>query len=134
VDVAATHAEAAELYRSRGLALPNNCLVRENPPIPLAQSHRKTQSDVGDGDAATHRAWGLVYQQRARKYPIVVICEVLFRDLTWSAPRVEDGDLIAVFGKVPGTQNPATLPIDKFRNLAKVLGIEIGVANAQSTP
>jgi hypothetical protein len=126
VDITATHLAAAQWYRNRDMPLPNNVLVQGNPPMPLAQSHQVTRSYTAAGETATHRAWELSYQLRARKYRTVVICEVLFRDLTRNAPRVEDGNLIAVFGRMPGTQNPAAWPIDRFHELARGLGIEIG--------
>lgn len=117
-----THAEAAQWFRRSKLPLPSNCMVDGNPPLPLNMSHRITvYGGCSDGDCV--RKWDSEYAGRARQYGRFVVCTPIHVDLGWSAPRVIDQDLKVVFGKVPGTQNPGALPIDRLNLFMQRLGI-----------
>jgi len=121
VAVLQSHEEAACWYHQRKLALPNNCMVQGNPPKSLEESHRihKTPRLLDDDRLA--RRWNAQYQRRATKYPRFVVCQPLFRDLSWDAPVVEDRHLIAAFGRVPGTRNPGAVPQEGFERLLEIV-------------
>lgn len=101
-----SHAAGAEWYRARGLALPSNCHVKDNDPQPLDWSHRRNPETRHLPDDERLRRWDASYRMRARQFPIFVICRSVLVDTSWQAPIVHDEDLIAVFGRIPGTQNP----------------------------
>lgn len=52
-----------------------------------------------------------------------VKCDLLFRDLSWDAPIIEDQHLLTSFGRIPCTQNPGHLPEPSFRQLMDLLQI-----------
>ena len=119
-----SHTEAAAWYRIRGHRLPSNCMVRGNQPQPLEHSHRGYAA-ASASDAAFARAWDLSYLERARVFPRFVLCQLLWRDLSWTAPRLETADLITIFGKVPGTRNPGAWPMSTLDRLVAHLGLKL---------
>jgi hypothetical protein len=117
------HAEAAEWYAAQGLALPNNCLVRGNRPKPLAESHRHHRHGGCLAGDALLRRWDAGYRARCARFGTFVVCEAMFRDLSWDAPVVEDRHLLEAFGRLPGTRNPGALPAGGLTRLMALLGI-----------
>lgn len=67
---------------------------------------------------------GLGLSERAKKFGWVVICKPVFRSLGWDVPIVRDQDLIAVFEKVPGTENPGKHPIAILNRLSSQLKLD----------
>lgn len=123
------HQRAAAWYRSLKLPLPGNCIVKSNPPLSVEHSHRMNEhKDIKD-DARFTKRWDIGYQRRARKYPRFVVCEAIFRCLDWNAPKVQDQDLITVFGKIPGTQNPGALNIKLLSKLVDQLQIDVSLSS-----
>lgn len=119
-----THAEAAAWYRSAGMALPNNCMVAGNPPNPVSKSHRINEHKQADDDQWTHD-WDVGYRRRARDNGRVVVCEPLWRDLSWQAPVVHESDLLAALGRIPGTRNPGVLELNLLPRLTARLRIPL---------
>jgi hypothetical protein len=117
------HKTAAEWYRSRSIRLPNNCMVADNPAMPLDHSHRKTIHNGIGTDEQVHRQWDEGYRFRALVSPRVVICEPLFCKLSWDAPTVRDKHWQDSFGGVPGTQNPGARPLSQLQDLMRLLAI-----------
>jgi len=119
-----THADAAAWFSRHGLRLPNNLMVKGNPPNPLNHSHRcNSNRDLPEKE--WHRNWDLGYHKRARAHGRVVGCSVLFVDPSWSAPVVSENVLVQVFGRVPGTRNPGRQEITRLHSLLEHLGIEV---------
>jgi hypothetical protein len=117
-----THAAAAEWYRAAGQQVPSNCVVDDNPPCPVSQSHRKNQHRC-ENEAAWTAKWDIGYRHRARVNGRFVVCDAIWRDLSWNAPKVHDADLLAVFGRVPGTRNPGSLSLTFLEPLLRQLRI-----------
>ena len=119
-----SHEEAADWYRERQMPLPNNCLVPGNRAKPLNHTHQRSPARKCGADGGCG-SWDGRYWKRARRWGTFVICEKLFCDLSWEAPVVEDADLIAVFGNVPGTRNPGGKTFDEFLDFMAVMGIDV---------
>lgn len=118
-----SHAEAAAWYQDGGLALPSNCLVDGNHPMPLEMTHQESKGLSCVTDANHVQLWDREYQKRAKQNPRFVVCRPVFRKLSWAAPVVEDADLKHVFGYIPGTQNPGKLEfalLDRFAARLKI--------------
>jgi hypothetical protein len=113
-----SHEEAAKWYTDRKLGLPSNLMVENNPPNPLEKSHRLTRFRCAMSDGKLHDRWDAAYKRRAKRFKQVVICKPVYCSLGWDAPTVYDRDLIGVFGKLPGTQNPGALPFKHLEELA----------------
>jgi len=124
LEVFSSHQEAASWYRSHGLALPSNCMIRGNKARPLRESHGLHRDNPCFGGRLWKR-WDDRYRDRVRRFSTFALCKRLFRDLSWNAPVVQDADLRAVFGTLPGTQNPGAWPMAKLRPLQKRLGIRV---------
>jgi hypothetical protein len=125
VEVRPTHEAAAAWYRNNGLPLPSNCMVPGNRPKPLEQSHRICSCEpkaVGDD---LLQVWDEEYQERARQYPIFVVCRPLFCDLSWNAPIVKDEHFTRAFGQPPSTQNPGALDGSAFDTFLKLVDVHL---------
>lgn len=120
-----SHAAAAKWYRTHNLALPNNCWVRGNSAKPLEHSHRKFRTSKCAGLKHAHREWDAGYRWRSAQFGTFVVCQPLFRDLSWNAPIVEDDVLVAAFGRIPGTRNPGKMTMADFEKFMNLLEIRI---------
>jgi hypothetical protein len=120
-----SHAAAAAWYRAHDLPLPSNCWVRGNLAKPFEESHRIYRASSCAGAKRTFREWDASYRLRSMQFGTFVVCEVLFRELSWNAPVVEDKDFIRALGKIPGTHNPGALTLKNCRDFMVVL--EIGI-------
>jgi hypothetical protein len=133
-----SHAEAAAWYHARRLPLPNNLMVRGNPPKPMDQSHESFDAEPasranGSSCSDPHQAaWDAVYWSRAKAFGTVVACRRLFRNLTWDAPIIREDDLLASFAYLPGTRNPGALHASGFAKLFSRLKIKVRVDSPSS--
>lgn len=105
-----SHPPAAEWYRERGYRLPNNCLVEGNPPEPFERTNGRPPVEVRErlgtlGPERAVRLWDATYQRRAREHGVFLATSADFLELV-TPPVLRRADLLAVFGRVPGTQNP----------------------------
>jgi hypothetical protein len=118
-----SHAAAAEWYRTSGFAVPSNCIVPGNPPQLYHLTNQKPPDVVAervDTEADPERAvqlWDGTYAKRAKECGVFLACEANFLEL-WHPPVLRHSDFHAIFGRVPGTQNPPHITPDQFRTLA----------------
>lgn len=120
-DLLYSHEEAASWYRALKLKLPNNCMVEGNEAMPLERSHGLTRHGGAGTREQIHRRWDAGYRHRARQFGRVVVCELVFRNLTWKAPIVTREHFQYSFGGVPGTQNPGARPLSQLQALMQRL-------------
>lgn len=125
IDVLESHKDAEQWYINSDLPLPNNCMVSGNSAMPLSHSHRIHPFDEPLNDKSIHKRWDAAYRLRSIEYPAFVVCDALHVDLSWESKIVPDSVWIEVFGKMPGTLNPAGLPIDKIKSFLKTLGVNV---------
>jgi hypothetical protein len=59
------------------------------------------------------------------KYRKFVVCKLLWRELGFKARIVLKEDLVAIFGGIPGTQNPGRLERDAVQSLLRRFDIEV---------
>jgi hypothetical protein len=59
------------------------------------------------------KLWGRSYERRASDCGVFLACKSDFMDL-WSPPVLRRDDLLAIFGRVPGTQNPPKITPEQF--------------------
>jgi hypothetical protein len=134
IEVFDSHEAAAGWYRQRSLPLPGNCMVPGNEPAPLDQSHRLTPFGDRLPDERLLRLWDGEYRKRAADWGTFAVCEPLFVDLSWGAPVVHTEDLKDAFDRVPGTQNPGTVPLERLMRLMRRLGLSASLSSPQTTP
>lgn len=104
---AQNHQEARDWYQSRGIALPSNCMVPGNRPLPLIRSHSPSENQ---------KAWDAVYRQRSREHPEFLICKTLWMNLV-DPPQLTKQELKRIFGRVPGTQSGCSITPEEYRGL-----------------
>jgi hypothetical protein len=118
-----SHHAAAKWYRSRKLKLPTNCCVPGNDARPLDESHRRFVLNGCAGDAKSFAEWDETYRWRSEAESTFVVCKMLWRDLSWSAPKVSQAHLRKAFGYVPGTQNPGARTMSELKPLLRLIGV-----------
>jgi hypothetical protein len=85
--------------------------TNRNPPSPV-----KARVDAEKDPTQAVRLWDLGYASRARHYSVFLACRADFLEL--KRPRVlRHADMISVFCRVPGTQNPPKITADEFARL-----------------
>jgi hypothetical protein len=105
-----SHNEAAAWYRQRGLAVPRNCIVHGNAPLPLEYTDGEVPSDLRARLNTLRpdqivRLWDARYAKRAKEHGVVLACEAIYRELT-KPPKIYEQDWIGWIGHVPATRNP----------------------------
>ncbi len=113
VEKLSNHQEAAAWYRRKRLSLPRNCMVAENPALPLALA-------VPPPGVTNHSEWDASYKWRAENYPSFLICKPLELNL-YDPPVVPE----TIFGhSFPNTQVPKRLSAEDFSKLKNLLNEE----------
>lgn len=94
------HAVAGQWYRAYSGRLPSNCMIPENPPLPLDH----TYDDGGSGCVAGCRSgagrledWDARYWERARRWPMFFACECIWKELVRPA-ILRDQDALRILG------------------------------------
>jgi hypothetical protein len=110
------------LVLSTKLQLPSNRMVRGNEPQTYDRTNRNPPSEVkarvnGEDDPTLAvRLWDAAYAYRARHCRVFLACRADFLEL-WHPPVLRHADMISVFNRVPGTQNPPEITADEFAQL-----------------
>jgi len=126
IDISASHEEAAVWYRTRGLAIPNNCMLQDSFPKPYSQTNGRNDGWLrGQPEQTKLRRWNGEYKIRAAAVPVVAHCDPLFLNIV-NPPKFSSNDLVQIFKRVPGTQTPTALPREHISLLLRtVIGCEM---------
>lgn len=125
VDISGSHEEAALWYLNKGLIVPNNCMLLGSSPKPYSQTNGRNDGWLrGQPECIKLRRWDGEYKSRAKKVPMVAHCVTLHLNLI-NPPKFSSTDLINIFKRVPGTQNPTALSCEDISLLlSRVLSQE----------
>jgi len=112
-----SHADAADWYTEQKFAIPTNCMTHDSKPLPYAETGgRWSRRKPRLSEQVRLKLWDDGYRDRARTHPVFLACKT--RCLELQAPvRIEDVDLLKIFGRVPGTQNPPEITRSKANAL-----------------
>ena len=110
-----SHGKAATWYENNNVKLPNNCMVRNNPPVGL---HRTSNAD----NYPTVEQWDTIYLERVKKTPVFLVCLPLYLELV-CPPVLTEAHLFEAFGRLPATRNPPKITEDECRRLTSMLDI-----------
>jgi hypothetical protein len=126
------HEQLADLSVELGHALPGNCLVKGNGPLPLSHTggfrgqsratHAALHRDSADELTTIIRAWDGIYRKRIKVTPNVAVTTAHFVELT-NPPFITNEMLIEAFGRIPGTLNPTNLGLERINYLLSLAGV-----------
>lgn len=118
-EVFPSHSDAAAWYTNQGYAVPSNCMVSGNPPIPYAQTNGLTGRKYRNySEAVRLNFWDGTYRKRSRQVGVFLACEPLWVELH-QPPKLLVADLVEIFGRVPGTQTPPEISVDEINAVLK---------------
>lgn len=100
-----SHQEAAAWYWEKGLTVPNNCMVEGSEPLPK----RLTALSCNDDQ---------VYRVRVTEYPVYLICEPEYVNLSIPRPIFKE-DWQQICGRIPPTETPTTIDLRELEELRK---------------
>jgi hypothetical protein len=116
------HHEAARWYTLKGSSLPSNCLVPDNPPKAFELTNRNPPAEIkkrvrlqSDSRLAI-RLWDATYRQRVSEWPVFLATTAEFLQLN-HPPKLQEAQIVEVFGKIPATLNPPRITPDQVRRL-----------------
>lgn len=112
-----THQAAAAWYCVKGVPIPSNCMVEGNPPVRHELTNRMFKE----------RPWNREYESRARAVGTFLACKAIYLELD-DPPVCPDATLEEVFGRVPGTQNPASFPMESAARLLAQLELRTNLS------
>ena len=114
-----THEAAAAWYREKGVALPGNCMVDGNDPLPLAKTCG-VYDDENEKEkvARSVEEWDVQYQDKAAECPVFVVCKPLLVRLR-VAPAIWQNDVKTIFpnGRMPVARIPSVITADTLTKL-----------------
>lgn len=112
-----SHRETADWYQRQSIPIPSNCMIPNNPPLPIDMTAPITdfKTDL--------RKWDLDYWKRAGQYGDFLACKSQFKEL-YDPPVITDELMRQVFGRIPGTQNPGEITNEEFNALSQECSID----------
>lgn len=118
-----SHADAAVWYKREGQPLPSNCFVDGNPPMPYDFTNGDPPEEVrerGEHDPVRIiRLWDATYRKRISNWPVFLVTEVEFLELS-NPPRLSEPQLLHIFGRVPSTLNPPQITRQQLESLFRL--------------
>lgn len=101
-----THQEAAVWYQERLLQAPSNCMTTDSKPKPYEQTSGQNGKLWRKYSTQTRlQFWDGIYRKRSKEHGTFIHCEAKLLNLH-NPNRLFVEDFEAVFGRMPGTQNP----------------------------
>lgn len=132
-----SHESAVPFYINKGINLPSNCIVEDNPPLDFD----KTAGDYKSMKDINHylskesskqeiigrqriRLWDNRYKERVKKNGAFNITNPIYINVD-NPPVITNEKFKEIFGKVPNTRNPNKISKIQFRELALLAGINV---------
>jgi hypothetical protein len=97
------HEMAFTWYRERGVSIPKNCMAFGNRGAAFELSSQRM--DMPKNRRTGEKEWDAEYAQRCFRVPAFNITKAHRLDLI-DPPELREDDMVRIFGRVPGTQNP----------------------------
>ena len=116
----ASHEEARQWYEEKGYVLSQNIICNKTEPLKSHFTHRITRFKLSNGEADI-KLWNGSYRKRSRNDSLVAQAKVWNGFMELNDPRkILDKELIKIFHRIPGVQNPPMLKEkewDRFQNV-----------------
>jgi hypothetical protein len=141
IDRKESHLLAKSWYTSKGLTIPKNCMIDNNPPHSFLETagRYENQKDIKNfltyssekqniiGDRIVN-LWDNEYLQKSKKWGAFIITKPIFLNLT-NPPIITDQDIYNIFKKKINTRTPKKLTKDEFKEVAKFADINFRSQN-----
>ncbi len=137
IDQRPSHESASAYYLHRGLKLPSNCLVEDNPPLEFSKtagnySNKKDIKKYFDRDTDKQvligkqrvKLWDSQYMDRVKKNSVFNITKPIYVNIH-NPPIVTHQKFKEIFGQVPNTRNPNKINKAEFKELASLAGVNV---------
>lgn len=135
IDRKESHLQAKSWYVSKGLNIPSNCMVDDNPPYSFIETagRYENQKDIRGflkyspekqkviGDRIV-KLWDEEYLRKSKKWGVFLITKPIFINVG-DPPILKEGDIYNIFNKRINTRTPKKLTPSEFKQLAKFAGI-----------
>jgi len=130
-----THLQAKSWYTSKGLTIPSNCMIDDNPPHSFLETagRYENQKDIKNfltypsekrniiGDRIV-KLWDKEYLEKSKKWGTFIITRPVYINLT-DPPILTDQDIHNIFQKKINTRTPKKITPSEFKELAKFASI-----------
>jgi hypothetical protein len=141
IDKKETHNQGKSWYTSRGLTIPSNCMVDDNPPHSFQETggNYEKRKDIQRflqyslekqkliGDKKVEK-WNEEYLIKSKKWGCFIITKPIFVNLI--DPPILTGDTISnIFKRKVNTRNPNIISSIEFKELAKFADINFNQPN-----
>jgi hypothetical protein len=114
-----SHEDAAAWYLNNGVAVPSNCLVEGNNPLPYDMTigviPPNRFGSTSNTDALL-RLWDRGYKERAAKWGVFLACEADYLEL-YQPPILTDETMLQIFGRIPPTLTPPPISESEYATL-----------------
>ena len=117
-----SHTVAAEWYNKKGLKIPNNCLIADNPPMSIDKTYGGTKKEIQRFNKYPEKylsMWDEEYWERVSRYPVFIITKKDYLELN-NPKIIYPDDLIKIFGRIPRTQNPPEITESEYKSLCSL--------------
>jgi hypothetical protein len=121
-DKCKNHQDASNWYKGKGHSIPNNIMVEETKPFDLNETHQKGSWNSWIKEKKGIKEWDEGYKKRAKDCAEVAICRSLYKNLI-DPPELTESKMDEIFNGKPGTQNPAIVSLQEWKQLKKIIGI-----------
>ncbi|MBS1649983.1 MAG: hypothetical protein JSR09_09795 [Bacteroidetes bacterium] len=130
-----THLQAKSWYTSKGLKVPSNCMVDDNPPHSFLETAGRYENQKDIKNFLTFPAekqavigerivklWDKEYLEKSKKWGTFIITKPIYINLT-NPPILTDQDIYNIFKKKINTRTPKKLTPNEFKEVAKFADI-----------
>jgi hypothetical protein len=130
-----THLQAKSWYTSKGLTIPSNCMVDDNPPHSFLETAGRYENQKDIKNFLTYptdkqsvigerivKLWDKEYLEKSKKWGAFIITKPVYINLT-NPPILTDQDIHKIFKKKINTRTPKKLTVSEFKQIANFASI-----------
>jgi len=130
-----SHLQAKLWYTNKGLTIPANCMVENNPPHPFVETAGRYENQKDIKNFLTYpsekqtiigeriiKLWDKEYLEKSKKWGTFIITRPIYLNLT-DPPIFTDQDIYNIFKKMINTRTPKKLTPFEFKEVAKFANI-----------
>lgn len=135
IDRKDSHLQAKSWYTSKGLTIPSNCMVDDNPPHPFLKTAGRYENKKDIKNFLTYppekqttigeriiKHWDNEYLEKSKTWGTFIITKPIYINLT-DPPTFTDQDIYNIFKKKINTRTPKIITLNEFKEVARFANI-----------